>query len=151
MITLDVMNARPRALAVQDITELAYRLTQALRKKGHISVGIRFVSLKEMQTLNRSFRRKDRPTDVLSFSARESEEDALPVLEKTKKEEYWGDLAICPDYAKEEAKRRGLPLREELLRLIAHGVLHLAGYDHATEEEEFRMFALQERIISPCV
>jgi probable rRNA maturation factor len=138
MMTLDVMSAKPRTLTTEDITRIAQRLQRSLRLKGAISIGVRFVSLEEIQTLNRTFRRKNRPTDVLSFSARPSAKEASSRVQKEKvhrveDEEYWGDLAICSDYAKEEAKRRGLPVREELLRLLAHGVLHLAGYDHATE------------------
>jgi probable rRNA maturation factor len=137
------MNARPRSLAPADITELQQLLTRALRLRKPITIGVRFVSLEEMRVLNRTYRKKDRPTDVLSFGVEAFFDAAKNTLT------YWGDLAICTDYAKEEAKRRGLALREELLRLLAHGVLHLAGYDHATEEDEYQMFSLQERVIAP--
>lgn len=151
MITLDLMNARPRALAPKDLHSLSPLLTRALHVRGTVTIGIRFVSLEEIQALNRTFRRKNRPTDVLSFSAREETEAPVSPKKNGNKEDYWGDLAICPDYAKEEAARRALTLREELLRLITHGVLHLAGYDHTTEEEELKMFAIQEKIISALV
>jgi probable rRNA maturation factor len=102
-----------------------------------------FVTPAKIQSLNKRYRGKDRPTDVLSFSVREG---ALPE-EVQKTSTAWGDVIICPSYAKTEAKRRSLPLQEELARLVIHGVLHLAGYDHATEDDELRMFSLQERII----
>ena len=58
-----------------------------------------------------------------------------------------GDIVICPSYATREAKRRAISAREELLRLMIHGVLHLKGYDHATEDEEMVMFRLQEELL----
>lgn len=147
MILFDVMNARPRSLAPSDLAQLSQSLTRGLKVRKTVDIGVRFVSLKEMQTLNKIYRKKDRPTDVLSFGTSKEELAAIP----KKMPAYWGDLAICTDYAKEEAKRRGLTLREELLRLLAHGVLHLAGYDHATEEDEYQMFSLQERMIAPLI
>lgn len=154
MITLVVTSAKPRVLTQKTLDHLARRLSRALHVKGVVSVGVRFVSLQEIQTLNQTFRRKNRPTDVLSFAAQtdiQIKKDAQNRSLRAPFESYWGDLAICPDYAKEEAVRRSLPLREELLRLLTHGVLHLAGYDHVTEVEELNMFGLQEHIIAPFV
>jgi probable rRNA maturation factor len=79
----------------------------------------------------------NRPTDVLSFSS----EDAG----------YLGDLAICVPYASREAKRRAIPVTEELVRLLVHGTLHLSGYDHATAKQEEVMFRLQERIVESII
>jgi probable rRNA maturation factor len=64
---------------------------------------------------------------------------------------FLGDIAVCVPYAKREAARRGMTLREELLRLIAHGVLHLSGFDHATAKEEEKMFGLQERVVDAII
>jgi len=140
MITLVPATALPRVLTAVDLKKIGTATARVLKATGRIEVGVRFVSLKEMQTLNKTFRGKNRPTDVLSFEARVEEIEGS-------KELYWGDLAICTDYAKEEAKRRGLSTREELARLLIHGILHLAGYDHATTEEELEMFAIQERVL----
>ncbi len=145
MISLELSTALPKALPKTDIPAIAQAMTKALRIRRSIEIGVRFVSLDEIQTLNRTFRKKNKPTDVLSFSA---EEDAhqprnMPL--------YWGDLAICTAYAKEEARRRSISLQEELTRLLVHGILHLAGYDHATDEEELAMFAIQERVVESLV
>ncbi len=96
-----------------------------------------------MQVLNKRYRKLDRPTDVLSFSSQEA--DLPKALQSTLIS--WGDVIICPPYAKKEAKRRSLPLREELIRLLIHGVLHLAGYDHQTEKDEAKMFGIQEGLV----
>jgi len=58
-----------------------------------------------------------------------------------------GDLAVCTQVAVREAKRRKIDPAEELVRLLAHGTLHLAGMDHATERDERRIFKMQEAII----
>ncbi len=89
--------------------------------------------------MNKQYRGKDRPTDVLSF-----ESPMIPLPKKGQQEYALGDLVVCASYAAAEAKRRKLPPLEEYLRLLTHGVLHLSGYDHATEEEELKMFAIQE-------
>lgn len=133
----------PQELHEQDLERIATALSQALRIKKPLEISLSFVTQARIQALNKLYRRKDRPTDVLSFSAREGE---LPAALQSQSLS-WGDVIICPAYAKVEAKRRSLPLREELVRLIIHGVLHLGGYDHATEPDELKMFGLQERLL----
>ncbi len=134
----------PPELHDQDLARAAEALSRVLRIKQPLEISLSFVTLQKIQLLNKAYRQKDRPTDVLSFSSREA--GALP-KEIQAQSPSWGDVVICPAYAKQEAKRRGLPLHEELVRLLVHGVLHLAGYDHATEAEELKMFRLQERLV----
>lgn len=112
---------------------------------GHASIGVRFVTSSEIRRLNRQFRGYDRATDVLSFSAQEGK--AFPSGSGKKDERELGDIVICTAYATREAKRRSMSVKEELVRLIVHGTLHLAGWDHATERDEAKMFARQERMI----
>jgi probable rRNA maturation factor len=71
-----------------------------------------------MRTLNRRWKRHDRPTDVISFGLAGVDGGLT------------GDIYICPDVARREAKRRHLPVREELSRLVIHGMLHVTGWDH---------------------
>ncbi len=133
----------PPELHDQDLTRAAEALSRVLRIKQPLEISLSFATPQKIQVLNKVYRQKDRPTDVLSFSSREG---ALP-KEVQAQTASWGDVVICPAYAKQEAKRRGLSLHEELVRLLVHGVLHLAGYDHATEAEELKMFRLQERLV----
>jgi probable rRNA maturation factor len=77
----------------------------------------------EMRRLNRQFRRKNKPTDVLSFPASRVNGNA-------------GDIAISLDIASDNAARFGHPLATELKILMLHGMLHLAGYDHETDKGE---------------
>ncbi|HRY45872.1 MAG TPA: rRNA maturation RNase YbeY [Thermoanaerobaculia bacterium] len=85
-----------------------------------------------MRRLNREFRRIDRPTDVLSFPA-----DGPGFL---------GDVAIDVPYAGRQARKRGHALDREVQLLLAHGVLHLLGHDHETDDGE--MFRLQRRLVA---
>ena len=87
-----------------------------------------------MRTLNRVWRGKDAPTDVLSFPGGES--GPAPFL---------GDVAIDVPYAARQARRLGHSLRREVQVLLAHGILHLLGHDHETDDGT--MFALQRRLV----
>ena len=94
-----------------------------------------------MRTLNRSFRRVDRPTDVLSFPSFEASE----ARSAGRRGEFLGDLVIDVPYAARQARRRGHALRREVQILLAHGLLHLLGYDHETDGGT--MFRLQRQIL----
>ena len=143
MIVFRPTSALPRTLLARDLEVLATTLSKRLRQKRVQSVGVRFVSLNVIQALNRQYRGKNRPTDVLSFEA-----SPLPASSVGRGEEQeLGDLVICAAYAQHEARRRKLEPREEYMRLLAHGVLHLSGFDHATEDEELEMFRIQEACV----
>jgi probable rRNA maturation factor len=96
---------------------------------------------RRMRTLNRRFRRVDRPTDVLSFSAFEASESRAAARRGT----FLGDLVIDVPCAARQARRRGHALGREVQILLAHGLLHLLGYDHETDRGT--MFRLQRRIL----
>jgi len=96
---------------------------------------------RRMRTLNARWRGEDRPTDVLSFSAFE----ASAARAAARRGEFLGDLVIDVPYAARQARRRGHPLGREVQILLAHGLLHLLGYDHETDGGT--MFRLQRRIL----
>lgn len=96
---------------------------RAARLKGSVSVML--AGDEELRRLNREFRGKDKPTDVLSFPAGD-----------TGRTRAAGDLAISVETAAREAERRGHSLDLELRVLLLHGVLHLAGYDHEKDSGE---------------
>ena len=93
--------------------------------------------------LNREYRGIDTPTDVLSFSQVEGEDVSAapgePVL--------LGDVVISVETAQRQAMERGCALEDEMEVLLAHGLLHLLGYDHADPKQEKLMFAKQEEIL----
>ncbi|MDO8617895.1 MAG: rRNA maturation RNase YbeY [Candidatus Uhrbacteria bacterium] len=136
----------PRVLSPVDLKRLGRILGRRLRVRSSKVVGVRFVSSSIMQQLNRRYRRVNRPTDVLSFKVTGHSLQLTGFrLQVTN---YLGDLVVCPSYARQSARRQKIDLREELIRSLAHGVLHLAGFDHATKSEEKKMFAIQERSVT---
>lgn len=94
-----------------------------------------------IHSLNREFRGKDKPTDVLSFSMREGEgaRFAGPML---------GDIIISLPTASRQAKALKRSLHDETMMLLAHGLLHLLGFDHVTRAEERRMKARTDLLIA---
>lgn len=94
-----------------------------------------------IQTLNREFRNVDRVTDVLTFPAWEGEISLSA-------DGYLGDIMICYERAKEQSVEYGHSLERELSFLTVHGVLHLLGYDHMTEDDERVMREKQTAILN---
>lgn len=93
-------------------------------RRTDLEVGLRLCADPAIRELNRDYRGKDKPTDVLAFAQREAETADHALL---------GDIVISVDTAKRQA-RKGL--YAELLHLASHGLCHLLGYDHRTDEEE---------------
>lgn len=143
MIMYQVVGRLPRGLSSARLKKVAEAFRKAFgRLRG--TVGLRFVPPAEIQRLNRAYRAKDCPTDVLSFAA---DAGGFPWPPSAREPKDLGDLVVCPSVAAKEATRRAMDPGEELVRLIAHGTLHLAGMDHATAKDEERMFAIQEKIV----
>ncbi len=92
------------------------------------NVSIAFVSPQEIQKLNKKYRKKDKPTDVLSFEKiSDFKDEACEVI-------------ICPWQVRENAKESTLSLKKELAKVLIHGILHTLGYDHEiSQKEEDRM------------
>jgi len=99
-------------------------------------LNIVFVDKKEIRKLNSNFRGIDLETDVLSFSY--DDED-----------EVFGEIIICPEVIKTQAKEYGNTFKQELTYMLIHGILHLAGYNHESNPEEAKeMFNIQEEIFN---
>lgn len=94
-----------------------------------------------IHALNRDHRRKDKPTDVLAFALREG----TPVPGT---EQLLGDVVISLDTARRQARAHRHALWDEVTLLLAHGLLHLIGYDHNTDAEERRMNARADMLIA---
>ncbi len=92
----------------------------------------------EMQSLNRDYRGKDHPTDVLAFATREG-------VRIPGDENQLGDVIISLDTAARQARERGHSVAEEVRTLLVHGILHLLGYDHERSVAEARRMKAKER------
>jgi probable rRNA maturation factor len=95
-----------------------------------------------IRTLNKEHRGKDTPTDVLAFPLDEAE-GTPSVLDHA----LLGDVVISLDTAERQARGRKHSLMSEVSFLLAHGILHLLGYDHETDEEEAKMNAMTKRLV----
>lgn len=93
---------------------------------------------KEIQNLNKLYRKKNTPTDVLSFYIDKKEQI---------KQKYLGDIVISTDTAKKQAKVKNVPTESELILLFTHGYLHLLGFDHIKTKDAKIMFKYQNQIL----
>ncbi len=114
--------------------------------RGHTAeVGVTLIGRAAMRTLNRTRRKIDRPTDVLSFPLH-----MQPITGYTAV--LLGDLFICADIVRVHAKESGLSLRNQMQWTVVHGLLHLAGYDHETgAADEKKMQATEQKILKRLV
>ena len=110
------VSGRSHPLARASVTRAVAAVLRAERRAALVSIS--FVGRERMRSLNARWKGRNEPTDVLAFAL------TGPGGART------GDIYICPWVAAREARARGLPLRQELMRLVVHGVLHLLGYDH---------------------
>ena len=99
---------------------------------------VRLVDRDEMSKLNRDYRAKEGPTNVLSFPSDLPTELELPLL---------GDIVICAPVVRTEAKQQHKSLRAHWAHLTVHGTLHLLGYDHIEEHQAVAMETLETRIL----
>ena len=122
------------------VRRLLSRAARAARKEAGSGfsltpgVSVLFCADARMRTLNRRWRGKDRSTDVLAF----------PTNGHGAGRGFLGDIVISVPYAAREARRRREPAAREVDRLLVHGLLHLMGYDHETDDGE--MDALEARV-----
>lgn len=116
-------------LSVPPLTRFLKRVSAAVRIEGEVEVLL--ASDAELRRLNRQFRGKNKATDVLSFPA-----EAVPGLPAGS--QHAGDLAISLDTAARQAAEHGHTLATEVRVLLLHGMLHLAGMDHETDQGEMR-------------
>ena len=120
-----IAESKSKNLSTRALSSFLRRARKSVGLPGDVNVLL--TADQRMRRLNRQFRQKDKPTDVLSFpSAR---------LENSR-EKYAGDLAISIEIAKRNAQRLGHSLGDEIKVLMLHGVLHLAGYDHESDDGE---------------
>jgi len=112
-------------LALEPLDRFSRRALRQLKLKSN-SANIAFITDAEIARLNKTYRKKNKPTDVLSFPAQNSGKHP-------NRGKFLGDIAIAPAVARRYAKKNGRTLENEICILILHGILHLLGYDHETD------------------
>lgn len=134
-----------------DQVDLLKRLLEFAAKREGVSneaeMSVNFVRDGEIQELNRNYRQKNTPTDVISFAMQDRVDGEMDI-QGADIPIILGDIVISVDRAKDQAEEYGHTLEREIAFLTIHGFLHLLGYDHMTETDEKEMFAKQREILS---
>ena len=138
MVRLVVEGGPHRGVSRADVVRRVRAMLDAL-ERAHNEVSIVLTGDDQIQKLNRAYRGKNRPTDVLAFALHEGEhsEHAGELL---------GDVVVSVPTARRQAAAAGRPLGPELTMLLAHGLLHLLGWDHDTPAKDRRMRRETERL-----
>ena len=104
---------------------------EILKKEGknNFKLSVAFVGLSEIRKLNKKYRKRNRPTDVLSYTYNNSS----------------GEVVIAPQQVRENAKKFGSTFKKELTRVLIHGILHLLGYDHIKRRVAAKKMAKKEK------
>ncbi len=116
-------------------------LFSALGLHPDTELSITLISTSDMEELHVEWMHEPGATDILSFpmdELRPSDDPVPGVL---------GDIVICPEFVESDSDRAGMSLPQRLEFLMVHGMLHLIGYDHATEDEYDAMFAFQDELL----
>lgn len=147
-MSIEVSNESGVAMDESLIVSVARFALDAMRVSPAVELAITAVTEDAMSELHERWMEEPGPTDVMSFpmdelldeSRRPDAPDLGPAL--------LGDIVLCPEFAKGNARKAGHQLADELHLLTVHGVLHLLGYDHGEPEEEREMFSLQSRLLA---
>ena len=130
------------------VASVARSALDAMRVNPAAELSILVVTEEVMSELHERWMDEPGPTDVLSFPMDElAEESRRPDAPETGPA-LLGDIVLCPEFAKAQARKAGHGLADELHLLTVHGVLHLLGYDHAEPDAEREMFALQSKLLA---
>ena len=124
---------------ILNIVEEVLKTVEYKFTKNH-QLNLSFVSSEEMKLLNKTYRNKDKPTNVLSFEMPEN----FPVGdEKT----LIGEIALCEEIIYEESKKYKKIFENRLKHMIIHGLLHLIGFDHVSKDEGNKMESVEKKIM----
>ena len=139
--TIDLQEAseHPHCPTLSQLTSwVDAALSRAAENKQESEITIRIVDENESQSLNKQYRGKDKPTNVLSFPFEAPAQIELDLL---------GDLVICAPIVEKEAKEQEKPELAHWAHMVVHGTLHLLGYDHVDDKEADEMEALEVNIL----
>ena len=111
-----------------------------------VEFSVSFIDEKHMHQMNKEFRDIDDSTDILSFAA--EDDDGFGFFSAGRRKRVLGDMVICPEVLRRNAQSFNVSENEELRRLLIHGVLHLSGDNHQTNDPSEPMLIKQEEILS---
>jgi len=127
---VEVTNLNLKKADASFARRIAENALKFVGKRRPADISLVLVSEKKIREINKRYRRKNKTTDVLSF-------------------EGLNEIFVCPEAVRKQAKRLKIPFKNELKRVIIHGILHLAGYDHEISRKETeKMRNMENRILS---
>jgi probable rRNA maturation factor len=151
-VTVQMASSRRGVPHVRNLSRWAEAacVTQLPRVDKDLELTIRVVGSAESRRLNRTWRHKDKPTNVLSFPAAPLApgDDGKPARFPAKDFSELGDLAICAPVVAREAREQGKTLQAHWAHMVVHGVLHLLGYDHENDRDAEVMEARETKILA---
>lgn len=127
------------------LEDIAEKTLNMMHKK-NAEIGLVFVGKKRMKDLNKMYRGKDKVTDVLSFGNNGGKKDKFISPRETV--ENLGEIFICMERVKEQAKEKGHSAKKEAGTLLIHGILHLMGFDHKRDEDARIMRRKENKLIA---
>jgi probable rRNA maturation factor len=126
------------------MSQVIDRIFELLEIDFSFEISVLLTDSKRMHALNKQFRQKDKPTNVLSFPFEDDED----IDEDEEGSLYLGDVAFGYDIIEQESKDKGISFLNHFTHLIVHSTLHLLGYDHETEDDAYEMEDLEIEILS---
>lgn len=163
-IQLLLEDARWQDALGDDVTTIVDRITDSClaktpeaksfssKERLHINFSVVLMDDQHIQELNKEFREKDKPTNVLSFPSYDSMQQMKEAMRESTDEmlpdaAYLGDVIMAYDIMQQEAKEQGKTLHDHFCHLLVHGWLHLLGYDHMETAEAEKMERLETTIL----
>lgn len=148
ILTIDILDETEQVTPQQQ--ELVAKLLEFAAIEEKVTEGsevsVTFVNNERIHEINKEYRQKDAPTDVISFAMEEMGEGEIEIIGEDVPA-VLGDIIISIDRTKEQAEEYGHSYERELGFLAIHGFLHLLGYDHMNEEDEKVMFSRQKELL----
>ena len=130
------------------ITNLLLLAKKEINKKNNLEMSINFINEKRSNEINKKYRGKDRPTDVISFAIEDGGDQIdFSVFDDPEFIEDIGDLFMCPSVIMRHSKEYGTGWDREFGYTLVHGFLHLSGYDHIEPNEAKTMFKIQGKVL----
>lgn len=130
------------------IEKLLLLAKREIKKENRVALSLNFVDRAQSQAINRKYRDKNRPTDVISFAIEDNNDVDLSLIKKEPDfEEDLGDLFLCPSVIKAHSVVYGTGFHREFGYTLVHGFLHLNGYDHIQPREAKKMFKIQGQVL----
>jgi probable rRNA maturation factor len=146
-VSIEVANESGVAVDESALASVARHVLAAMSVNPSAELSIMVVTTEVMTELHERWMDEPGPTDVMSFPMDELVEESRRHDAPEMGPALLGDIVLCPEFARRQARTAGHALADELHLLTVHGVLHLLGYDHAEPDQEREMFGLQASLL----